>query len=239
MDRLYLSYSLFKEEVISRNRYIYSNYTVEFLNAFKKLLIHHESTLGQEIVLYRAQKGNDWVELTDEDKRKPVPYTAERMIPLKYRAKEGRVNPKGLPCLYLGNDIDTCIMETRPWEEELVSIGYFGVKSDLKLINFANEKMENVNYLPEPIYETIDYLLWSDVNEAFSIPISNDDDSAQYVPTQILSELIKHAGYDGIIYDSKLGYGLNIALFNINNAEFLESKLFVVQELRCFGFEVT
>jgi len=54
------------------------------------------------------------------------------------------------------------------------------------------------------------------ISEAFSEAITNHDFSAEYVPTQILSERFKRAKYDGILYDSLVGRGRNIALFDIH-----------------------
>ncbi len=35
------------------------------------------------------------------------PHPLERMKPRKDRAQEGRVNPKGIPCLYVATDAET------------------------------------------------------------------------------------------------------------------------------------
>lgn len=62
--------------------------------------------------------------------------------------------------------------------------------------------------------------VWIDIDNAFSRPVTKSDDAADYVPTQILAEVFKNAGYDAIGYKSQFGEkGLNIVLFNPENAD--------------------
>ncbi|WP_424666568.1 hypothetical protein [Candidatus Binatus sp.] len=45
------------------------------------------------------------------------------------------------------------------------------------------------------------------------------DDSADYAPTQIMAELFKTKGFDGVGYRRSLGPGHNVALFDITAAK--------------------
>jgi hypothetical protein len=61
--------------------------------------------------------------------------------------------------------------------------------------------------------------VWIEIDNAFSRPITVADNTADYVPTQILAELFRHSGYDAVIYKSQFGErGYNIALFDVGNA---------------------
>ncbi len=73
--------------------------------------------------------------------------------------------------------------------------------------------------------------VWYFISQAFSEPVSNEDNVADYAPTQVIAESLKRAGYDGIQYESKVGKGKTIALFDIKSASFVESKLFIVKNL--------
>ncbi|MEX6396516.1 RES family NAD+ phosphorylase [Providencia hangzhouensis] len=54
--------------------------------------------------------------------------------------------------------------------------------------------------------------VWTDIDNAFSTPVTRSDDKANYAPTQILAELFRSAGYDAIAYKSHFGdEGYNIA----------------------------
>ena len=62
--------------------------------------------------------------------------------------------------------------------------------------------------------------IWFAIDNAFATPVSKDDETKGYIPTQIIAELFKSAGYDGVMYKSLLSEdGLNLALFNLNDAE--------------------
>ena len=74
------------------------------------------------------------------------------------------------------------------------------------------------------------------MDNAFSIPTSNTDFNSDYVPTQIIAELIKSLGYDGIAYKSSLASGHNIALFDIKLANISECDIFEVKKVD-FGFK--
>ena len=60
----------------------------------------------------------------------------------------------------------------------------------------------------------------------FARPVGRDDDIATYVPTQIIAELFRSEGYDGLAYRSNFGDGgYNIALFDIDAANLLNCQL--------------
>ena len=80
--------------------------------------------------------------------------------------------------------------------------------------------------------ETKERSVWTDIDNAFSRPVTLSDDIASYVPTQILAELFLDAGYDAILYRSRFGeVGYNIALFNIEDAEILNCAPYEVTEI--------
>ena len=77
------------------------------------------------------------------------------------------------------------------------------------------------------------------IDRAFATPVSRDEESKEYIPTQIIAELFKSAGYDGIVYKSLLSNdGFNLALFNLDNAAVVRCALFKVDSIS-FGFQET
>jgi len=62
--------------------------------------------------------------------------------------------------------------------------------------------------------------------------MTRSDDTAEYVATQILAELFRREGYDGVAYKSAFGErGFNIALFDLEAAELLNCGLYKVDTL--------
>jgi len=86
-----------------------------------------------------------------------------------------------------------------------------------------------INDFDESDYFHREVAVWNDINRAFSEPITANDSSADYVTTQILAELFKNEGYDGIAYKSSLGEGYNTSLFDPSSAEIISCSLFSVR----------
>ena len=62
-----------------------------------------------------------------------------------------------------------------------------------------------------------------------------DEQIAEYVPTQIIAELFKNEGYDGVVYKSSYEKGLNVVLFNLDSVQILNRHLFELRKI-CFEF---
>jgi len=63
------------------------------------------------------------------------------------------------------------------------------------------------------------------------MPVSLTDQKAEYVPTQVIAELFKNNGADGIMYRSAVGKGLNVVLFDLATAEIVNCFLYEAAEL--------
>jgi len=190
--------------------------------------------------LWRAQLGRDWRSICEDGQHihdEPVPHRPERMKPYADRATEGRANPKGIPCLYVATERDTALAEVRPWIGSEISVGQFITRRDLKVINCAiDSSVDSIYFFEEPSEDEREQAVWGEINRAFSKPVALSDDTADYVPTQILAELFKMNGLDGIIYRSSLGSGHNIALFHLNAAELVNCNLFCLRAIK-FEFQ--
>jgi len=157
------------------------------------------------------------------------PHSPERMVPLSDCAYEGRVNPKGIPCIYFSTDSDTAMTETRPWIGSLVTVAQFVILNNLTVVDCtATEPVDDWNLVfnfgpPEP--ERREECVWGDINRAFSQPVDRIDNVAEYAPTQVLAEAFRMAGYDGIVYGSKLGTGKTVAVFDLAAAKVANCQL--------------
>jgi hypothetical protein len=144
------------------------------------------------------------------------------MLPPGDRASEGRVNPKGIPCLYAATHQETAVAEVRPWMGAHVSVAELTILRTLRLVNCTNEP-SGLDY-----YSRGDSSLdatqreqacWRAIDRAFARPVSRDDQIAEYAPTQIIAEVLRQEGFDGIGYRSALGSGHNIAIFDLAAAD--------------------
>lgn len=190
--------------------------------------------IQKDSILWRAQLDIAWEPMSmptsltlgaDPDLAETVvvdiatPLPAERMVPRADRATEGRVNAKGIPCLYCSTDRDTAMTEVRPWIGSWVTVSQFVVLRNLKVVDCSADSGPRFWYtVQEPAPEKREERVWQDINRAFSEPATRLDDVAEYAPTQILAEAFRSAGYDGVLYGSKLGDGKTIALFDLKAA---------------------
>lgn len=206
------SYFDFAASVRKRYRYIYDKPTNDFIEAVQNTCGKHSADIKEGSILFRAQKGCDTRPVYEQETNEHIadedwPYKKERMFPLKNKSNEGRANAKGITCLYLASDKDTACAEVRPWKGQQISLGLFAVKRDLKIVDCSRVTGKLHIYLKEPDAIKREECVWASINTAFSKPVNPNDPETEYVPTQILAEVVLEQGYDGIAYKSSLGEG--------------------------------
>ena len=231
------SYWRFEASVRRAHRFFRSREDAAFLDMVLESSKSFNETLNAGSLLWRAQLGHDLqrMDLGDDDwMDEPCPYPPERMLPLRDEAVEGRANPKGIPLLYAATDEDTAMAEVRPWVGSLVSVGTFEVLRDLKVVNFALAQSVNHIFLAEPSPKKRAAAVWNAIDRAFSTPVTPRDSLADYAPTQVIAEMFRDAGLDGIAYRSALGQGHNVALFDLEAVLLRHCRLF---EARSLHFE--
>jgi RES domain-containing protein len=231
-------YGMFAEQVRRKARHVLDRQCNRFLKAVIKTSEKRARILVKGELLWRAQLGHDWRSETLHGGairvQVAIPYSPRRMTPLPDRAAEGRVNAKGIPCLYLSTDRDTAMSEVRPWIGSHLTVARFRILKNLRVVDCApSEAMPEIDAASNP--RKWEGLVWSGINRAFSEPISPSDNVADYAPTQVLAEAFRRGGYDGIVYRSALGRGRNIALFDPAHARIVSRFMFDVSSVR-FGF---
>jgi len=70
--------------------------------------------------------------------------------------------------------------------------------------------------------------VWRDIDRAFSEPVAMFADRADYASTQVLAELFRNKGSEGVAYRSAFGDGYNIALFDPDAAAVVACQLYAV-----------
>ena len=222
------SYYVYANAVCTTSRYFWTEDVLDFVATVKHTMREREVELPEAFILYRAQLGweRDIGTREDGSTHGPEPYSEERMKPKENIASAGRANAQGIPVLYLAGDVNTAIAEVRPWIGSPVSLSQFKTVRKLKTLDLTRG-FENT-FLPPfsaekgflPIdAKTKEDAVWRDIDDAFSRPVSLDDNPTGYIPTQILSELFKREGFEALVYRSKLGEkGHNFVIFDLNDA---------------------
>lgn len=233
------SYWTFSHKVRHGSRYIHSADVKDFLSNVLITSKERVSVIEAGSVFWRSQLGNDRRPVFqdgEEIAEEPAPFSPERMKPVQYAASEGRANPKGIPYLYLATDKETAMSEVRPWLGSNISVGQFNTVKELRLIDCSvNHAKGGFFYFEEPGEKEKDFAVWAHIDRAFSEPVTLSDKSSDYVPTQIIAELFKSEGFDGVVYKSALSDGFNLVLFDINAANIVNCFLYEAKEIR-FSF---
>jgi len=227
------SYARFAKYVRRSGRYVWGNEEREFLGAVLSTVGDRGLEFKVGHPFYRAQIGVDVVDRTGDDGdwigEDVWGYSSARMKPLADRAREGRANPAGIPALYVATSVETAVSEVRPWVGADVSVALCRLMRPLRLLDltrghgrssFAGPVLRHLLGGRELTPVEKEEAVWIDIDNAFSEPLTRSDDRADYAPTQILAELFRNAGFDGIGYKSQFGEGggkrggFNIAMFD-------------------------
>lgn len=239
------SYEDFERHVRQSRRYVWDEEVHKFLTTVLKTKNNREEQIPEGSILWRAQLGIYYDSTYDEEGNeieiRLLGLNRDRMKPLVRSGSEGRVNSAGIPVLYLATKEQTAISEVRPWIGSEVSVAQFQVVRDLRAIDLSQEFGKSpFNYLSllqlfgeKPVDPgRKEKVVWAAIDNAFSKPVTLSEDPSTYVPTQILAELFRDAGYDAVIYRSQFGEnGHNIAIFDLEDAKILNCAPYEVEAI--------
>lgn len=172
---------------------------------------------------FRARK-------SDNNKKLPC---SEMGKPLAENSKDGRANPKGIPYLYLASDIDTAISEIRPTIKQIITTGKFCLKKGLTVIDLRDPKIDSPFRHGEILGNALNYLEFlRKLGLELSKTVHERNSELEYLPLQYLCELIKSRHYAGIIYNSSVGYGYNLVIFDGSEFECISTELYEINKIQ-------
>jgi hypothetical protein len=231
--RSYRSFLDFAAYVRRHRRYRLPAEHLAFLDTVVATAKSRIETIPAGTIFSRAQVGHEWRPEGDAEHTFEVEcaYGPERMKPMADRAFEGRANAKGIPCLYVATQTRTAIGECRPWVGVLLSVAQMKTNRALEIVNCTSKQEGCPIYFKEPEPAEREQAVWHDIDLAFAEPVTRTDDTADYAPTQILAELFRETGVDGVGYRSALGKGHNLALFDLACADVINGQLYKVDKL--------
>jgi hypothetical protein len=155
------SFRTFSREVARERRYIRTSEAENFLATVAATCGVRARNASAGWITWRAQLGHGWRREEQIDDELPSAFGPARMKPLADRAQEGRVNPKGIPCLYLATMLETAISEVRPWIGSLVSVAQFRTTRPLRIVIAQSITLESrcsssKNHLRPTVSNTVD-----------------------------------------------------------------------------------
>lgn len=141
----------------------------------------------------------------------------------------GRANLQGIPCLYAAFDKDTALKEVKPYANTAVSIAEIALLEDLQIVDLC----KNHGLAEDPWGAEFSMMLCS----RFSEPVYDENG---YLLSQHISKYMKNRNCDGIAFLSAYtkyssyvtsNKGKNIAIFNYEKCEPINSNLYLVQNV--------
>ena len=134
--------------------------------------------------------------------------------------KDMRANYRYIPYLYCATRPYLSVVEVRPRLGARVSVARIRVNERLRLLDFS---LQNYPKGMKPVKINLFYAL----SQLYSKPVTEDDDTLDYIPTQYIAEFVKRIGYDGIVFKSSL-YNVNVVIFNFDKCEAVGSVVYDV-----------
>ncbi len=207
-----------KSELMCRNRF-FPNNTIDFdrlESQFSRLIWDIEEIPS---VWYRSRIKEDGKDFTTNDMGPPPPK----------KTSHGRANPIGIPYLYIGSSIASVISEVRPHPGESVCTVECRLHNNLKIVDLRKPRATISPFLLSDENEIAslrnDLKLLEKLGDELSTPVLPTSVAIDYIPSQYLCEFIKKCGYSGVAYKSSVSDGINLALFDADNAEIIDDSL--------------
>ncbi len=234
----------FTKYLCETNRFILSGYWDDFIKTIVETAHKRANILKKGGQLVRARIGSEWIKFGDGHEGLYPISCLDMGPPPKDNVIEGRLNPKGIAYLYLSKNKDTAIAEKNPWIGADVTIGYFNILEDLRVVDTSTDEPKiyskyEIDLDSEEMRPIVysgtekEKYIWGYINAAFSQPISPNDSNLKYLPTQYLSEKLKTMNYDVVAYKSSLHEkGYNICLFYPDKAKCIGCNIFRIKKIK-------
>ena len=138
------------------------------------------------------------------------PFIGSAMgAPPPAKATPGRLNRDGVSFLYLATDEATAAAEIRPHPGHRLSIGAFRSVREIRLADFGKIDIAKFSSSDERLAI---FHLGLTISREISLPITPEH-RHKYTVTQLLADIIRRQGYDGIRFPSSVATGSNLCIF--------------------------
>ena len=176
--------------------------------------------------VYRCRIIKNEDEINKEDGLKGFNAENSYIAPPEF-TKDMRANYRYIPYLYCASHPYTALAEVRPKVGSLISIATIQAKERINLLDFT------LNSIPDRMIESKKNL-FSDLSYLFSKPITDEDDTIDYIPTQFIAEYAKNLGYDGISYRSSLSPRIDTSDSAIDEIQNSRYNIVIFNYQKCY-----
>lgn len=245
-DTLFYGWESFKEQVLTKTRYLFLAEPEDEFSAGRPDYIPIASMLDalgntciKDKMVTVIPAGTEFYRVRHAPNKEMFSTFSEMGVPPIGVATAGRMNPAGISYLYLAYEKETAEKEVLEWSKRWFTAKY-KTKIDIPIIDFSVAPRVPSIFEPE-LYESRHnrYFLHAFIKDLIAPVTKDGKEHVDYVPTQIVSEYFRYKfkdengdGVMGLKYPSvKDDKGTNIAVFSSNNEELEEFfELLKIQE---------
>ncbi|MFA6366315.1 MAG: RES family NAD+ phosphorylase [Candidatus Hydrogenedentales bacterium] len=218
------NWTALREELLHDNRFFFKTaFSWEEIANWLEHLAADSKTIPDQLYRARIKENDTYYPLSDMGS------------PPAKKALPGRANPAGIPYLYLASDPKTAISELRPHTGDIACVAKFLTDPKLHFIDLRNPRKKvspfAIGVETKLILLRKDLGLLDQLSSELTHPVNPKSAHIEYLPSQYLCEFIKHCGYDGVIYRSSVGKGINIALFYPEKAKPIELSYYKIENV--------
>lgn len=225
----------------------------ELLDRLKSIVEKYPITIEKDSVLYRARinsgdsdilevynnTGNeDQIirrfqdleklinirEIEEQSKTEVIGYDEKRRFAPtdENKVKAGSANPSKIRYLYVADQDAAALAEVRPFVNDYISIAEIIVLDKLHIADLTRDLFTKIDQSDEMLF----YLIMKE----YAKP--NNNETTEYLTTQVLSEFIKSIGFDGIKYSSSSNSrGKSYVIFGYEKCKTTSSKLYQLKDI--------
>jgi hypothetical protein len=162
-------------------------------------------TIGKGKTIFRARKLSrnlDGKAVKDNPKKELGAPPADIAI-------AGRMNVQHIPAFYAAFSPEVAMRELQPYISEQIAVGEFTLERNIRVFDFTVfDTLYDEKYAAKgikPVYTGTSYDVVTKMQNEISRPVSSDNKTREYIPTQVLTEYIQeHFDVDAIIFFSSL-----------------------------------
>lgn len=221
-------------ELEHNNYYEYEDELHELIVPFFDVI---KKSVDEGAFFYRARAGvkdeKSSIEGGYEAEKHYQPFTHKDIgAPPPNLASGGRINRDGVSFFYGATNVDTAISEIRPHPGDKVSIGKFVTVEKLTLADFSENKL--IHYFQSDKNLDEEFVLLNSVN-IYLNKLVTPTTRSHYSITQLIADVIRKLGFDGILFNSTVGGGNNVALFYPQHVTF-DDSFALVRNVRSLSY---
>lgn len=142
------------------------------------------------------------------------------------KATSGRLNASGIGYLYLCQKYEIAIAEIKGSLNDLCTVAKFETSQEIEVVDLSQiTELSIFSFSDNKETYLMNYEILRQLDSAMSKISGKDRSEVEYVPTEYISDLIKEAGFEGILYTSTIdGMTKDLVLFENLKVELQEDE---------------